>query len=167
MMQPMNMGALPPPNQFGPPPNQFGPPQNQFGPPTNQFNQASVKLILPQNLIGVVGYYEDLENCKFNWRWIVRDPETNESVRAVTIERVGQPFTILDPSRKVSVEMLKKKYDDFPQNVFFNWRQFDTTNAGEKSVVTLEVGERQYDENNPAPTNIPIPVAHFEWIENT
>jgi hypothetical protein len=33
--------------------------------------------------------------------------------------------------------------------------------------VTLEVGERQYDENNPAPANIPIPVAHFEWIENT
>ena len=49
-------------------------------------------LICPINLIGLASFYKDLEFCKFTWRWTVKDLESEETVRAVTIERDDNPF---------------------------------------------------------------------------
>ncbi len=97
-------------------------------------------LILPQNLKGLPEYYQDLTNNKFNWRWI--DNGDGNNLRAVTIERVEAIFPVINSAVYVTPDILQRadpeKYSHLGSSLF-NWRWFNTTNAGERGVVTLEM----------------------------
>ncbi len=104
-----------------------------------QLPSGGPPLILPQNLKGLPEYYQDLTNNKFNWRWIDDGEGTN--FRAVTIERVDAIFPVINSAAYVTADMLQRVDPDYYAQLgscLFNWRWFNTTNAGEKGVVTFE-----------------------------
>ena len=86
--------------------------------------------------MGGKDYYNDIQNCKFNWRWMLKN---EVFYRAVTIERV-ENFTPKDPTPAIFPGRLHSITPEFYDagQVLFGWRWFLTKNAGDRGLVTLE-----------------------------